>query len=89
MSTLARLLSNSPAMCCGVPTPGDAYDSCPGLALASANSSATLFAGTSLLTTNRLGITSTRAIGARSRTVSKVGLGKRDGLIVIAPLAPQ
>src|SRR5262249_38351032 len=89
VSTPARLLSSSPAMCWGVPAPGVAYDSFPGWALASANSSATLFAGTSLLTARTLGITRTRAIGARSRAGSKAGLGCSDGLIVIAPLAPQ
>src|SRR5262249_14402630 len=33
MSTPARLLSSSPAMCWGVPTPGEANDSFPGWAL--------------------------------------------------------
>src|SRR5262245_60788828 len=68
MSTPARFFSNSPAMCWGVPTPGEAKDSFPGSAFARAKSSATVFAGTSLLTARMLGITRTRAIGARSRT---------------------
>src|SRR5262245_52125213 len=73
MSTPARLLRSSPAICCGVPTPGEANDSFPGWAFASTNSSATLFAGTSLLTARMLDITRTRAIGARSRAGSKGG----------------
>jgi hypothetical protein len=72
-----------------LPTPGEAYDSFPGSRFASANSSVMVFAGTSLLTARMLDITRTRAMGARSRAGSKVGLGCKVGLIVIAPLAPQ
>ena len=89
MSRPSWLLNTSPAMCCGVPAPGLANESLPGCAFASAISSATLFAGTSLLTARMLGDTSSRAIGARSRGGSKAGLGCSDGLIVIAPFAPQ
>src|SRR5262245_19676661 len=75
MSTPARLLSSSPAMCWGVPTPGEANESFPGWAFASANSSATLFAGTSLLTARMLGITRTRAIGASTLEAHPCGGG--------------
>ena len=89
MSTPAKVLSSSPPTCCGVPMPGLAYDSFPGCALASAISSARLFAGTSLLTARMLDMTSRRAIGTKSRAGSKLGLLCSDGPIVSAPLALQ
>ncbi len=70
MSTSAMILSSSPPICCGVPTPGCAYDSLPGCAFASAISSRKLFAGRSLLTAMMLAMRSTSEIGAKSRSGS-------------------
>ena len=68
-------LNSSPARCWVVPTPAEAKVSVPGCARASATSSLTLFAGTSLLTTKMLGVKQSWVIGAKSLTGSNGSLG--------------
>src|SRR5687767_5829406 len=70
MSTPAVCLNSSAVMCGLVPTPGEPNVSCPGLALASAMSSFTLFAGTAALTVMICTASTTHDMGAKSRTAS-------------------
>ena len=65
-------LNSSPAMCCVVPVPLEATFSLPGLALAWAMNSDTVFAGTEGCTTMTLGTRIRPAIGAMSRMKSKL-----------------
>jgi hypothetical protein len=58
--------NSSPDMCTDWPRPDDANDSLPGLAFASATSSATVFAGTAGFTTSTLGLEITEVIGVIS-----------------------
>ena len=71
----AMVLNNSPERCCVVPTPAEAKVSLPGCARASATSSGTLLAGTSLLTTRTLGVKQSCVIGAKSLTGSNGSFG--------------
>ncbi len=74
MSMPAIILNISPAICGAVPGPGDARLSLPGLALACAMNSGTVFAGndggTSMKRASRLML----ATGAMSRTKSNGSL---------------
>jgi hypothetical protein len=72
--TPAAASNASPAMCCVLPTPEDAYFKSPGFAFASATSSFTSFAGTAGFTTSTFGTTTIRPTGCRSFNGSKASL---------------
>ena len=69
------VLNSSPERCWVVPTPAEPKVSLPGCARASATSSATLFAGTSSLTTRTLAVKQSCVIGAKSFTGSNGNFG--------------
>ena len=73
--------------CAMLAGPNDEYD-IPGLALASATSSGTLFAEIDALTTSTNGEDNTIVIGAKSRTESNGSFGKTAVLAISWPLVP-
>ena len=76
MSIPVMRLNNSPERCPVLPVPADAKVSWPGLALASATSSFTLFAGNEGVTASRLTAMPSGVMGLKSRTGSYGSLAK-------------
>src|SRR5262249_33927926 len=81
MATPVITLNNSPAKWDGVPVPADAMLILPGLALAEAINSGTVFAGTDGCTSMTRGVRMMHAIGAMSRRKTKLSLSKGVALI--------
>lgn len=70
MSTPASSLNFSPERCCELPAPAVPNDSEPGLALAAAIRSFTLFIGCSALTSSTFGTLPMKKTGAKSFVAS-------------------
>ena len=89
MSTPAIVLNSSPDRCCDVPLPLEANEYLPGLALSSAISSFTSFAGSAGLITSMFG---TRAISVIGDEVLAPGRSGRflysDALIACVLIVP-
>ena len=85
MSAPVIILSSSPATCCGEPSGGVPMLICPERALASASSSARLFAGKDAFTVMTMGNVTTPATGAMSRM--KLNLRSANNVALIALLA--
>src|SRR3546814_6998792 len=84
MSTLARAISSSSAMCEADPCPVDAKSILPGLALAYSMNWAKVLMGRLLLTTSTLGKFTPMVIGASSLTGS-YGRDMRCGAMASGP----
>ncbi|MDT4862809.1 hypothetical protein FQZ97_974820 [compost metagenome] len=78
-------LNNSPARCRPLPTPGEAYESVSGLALARAIRSATDLMPVAGWVTSTLGVLASMATGTKSFSMLKGNFGISVGLMVRLP----